>query len=94
MDATSGAAAVWWWIGIVALFVVVIPVVLYLAQRVLVRAIEVKRYADDILDHGVQVTRNLEPVSALQETRDLVKQVGAGLTGYVQSVDKLLAKRS
>ena len=94
MDATSGAAAVWWWIGIVALFFAIIPVVLYLAHRVLSRGMEVKRYADDTLDQTVQVTHNLEPIPALVETQDLVKQVGAGLTGYVQSIDKLLARRS
>lgn len=90
MDAASGAAAVWWWIGIVALFLVVIPLVVYLAQRLLQHVLEIKRYADDVLEHGVATTANLAPVPALLETRQSVKNVGAGLVRYAQAVDRML----
>jgi hypothetical protein len=90
MNASSGVAAVWWWIGVVVLFFVVIPVVLILAHRLLREVAEIKRYADDVLEHGVGITANLEPVPALLQTRDLVKRVGAGLATYARAVDRML----
>jgi hypothetical protein len=92
MDAASGAAAVWWWLGVAVLFLVVIPVVLILAQRLLRKVIEIKRYADDVLEHGVGVTANLEPVPALVETRSLVKSVGEGLAAYFGAVERMLLR--
>lgn len=90
MDATSGAAAVWWSIGIIALVFVVIPLVAFLAHRMLNHISEIKRYADDVLEHGVGITKNLAPVPALLDTRQLVKNVGAGLGAYAGSVDRML----
>ncbi|CAN5689152.1 hypothetical protein BH24ACT26_BH24ACT26_02560 [soil metagenome] len=90
MDAASGAAAVWWWLGVAALFLAVIPVVLILAQRLLQEVLEIRRYADDVLEHGVGITANLEPVPALVETRALVKRVGGGLGTYVGAVDRIM----
>lgn len=90
MDATSGLAAVWFWIAIVALFVVVIPVVVLLAHRLYTHVREIKEYADDVLEHGVGITANLEPVPALLQTRDLVKNVRAGLADYARAVDRML----
>lgn len=90
MDATSGLAAVWFWIAIVALFLVVIPVVAFLGHRLYTHVREIKEYADDVLEHGVGITANLEPVPELLQTRDLVKNVGAGLTAYAGAVDRML----
>lgn len=90
MDAASGAAAVWWSIGIAALVLVVIPLVVFLAHRMLSHIVEIKRYADDVLEHGVAITANLAPVPALLETRARVKKVGAGLSAYAGSVDRML----
>jgi len=90
MDAASGAAAVWWSIGIAALVLVVIPLVAFLAHRMVKHIVEIKRYADDVLEHGVGITANLAPVPALLETRQKVKNVGGGLVTYAQSVDQML----
>ena len=90
MDAASGGAAVWWWIGILVLLLVVIPTVLLLIQRLLRHIAEIRHYADDVLQHGLGIAGNLEPVPALAETRDLVGRVGAGLGEYVAAVDRLL----
>ncbi len=90
MDAASGAAAVWWSIGIAALVLVVIPLVVFLAHRMLMHIVEIKRYADDVLEHGVGVTANLAPVPALLDTRESVKNVGSGLLTYAGSVDRML----
>lgn len=90
MDAASGGAAVWWWIGIVLLFVAIAPTVVWLAHRLLTVVREINAYAEDIRIHGVAVTANLDPVPALGETRDLVKQVSAGLDDYAAAAGRLL----
>lgn len=90
MAELSVGAAILWWIGVLALFLVVIPLVLILALRVLTLLREIKDYAVDVLEHGVGVTKNLEPVPALVQTRDLVNSVGAGLGRYVGAVARLL----
>lgn len=90
----STASIVWSVIGLLVLYLVVAPVVVFLAQRLLSRIAEVGRYADDILEHGVGITANLDPVPALLDTRDLVKEAGGGLLRYGGSVQKLLAGRA
>jgi hypothetical protein len=90
MDAASGPGLILWWIGIAALFVVVIPLVLFLAVRLLLVVHEIEQYADDVLVHGLAITKNLEPVPALLETRELVKGVGAGLVEYAAAVEKIV----
>lgn len=90
----SVASVVWSIIGLAVLFLIVAPVVVFLAQRVLSRIAEIRRYADDILEHGVGITANLDPVPALLDTRDLVKEAGGGLLRYGAAVEKLLAGRA
>jgi asparagine N-glycosylation enzyme membrane subunit Stt3 len=95
MDGISTGAAILWWIGIVALFLIVIPLVLVLVQRVLNDLREIRDYADDAREHGVGVTANLAPVPALAQARDLVKVVAAGLGDYVGAIGPIVrgAKR-
>ena len=79
----------WWIANLVGLFVV-IPLVILLANRVIRPALEIRRYADDILEHGVLLSANLEPVPALDETRQLVGKVTANAVGYVTALDQLV----
>ncbi len=79
-----------WWIGNAVLLFAVVPAVLLLANRVLRPAIEIQRYADDILEHGVGLTENLEPVPAIAETRDLVSSARTLAVGYVGAAGPLL----
>jgi hypothetical protein len=81
---------VWWWIGNAVLFVLVIPVVILLANRVIRPAREIRKYADDILEHGVALTGNLDPLPALAETRDLVKRIREGVLRYRAALEGLL----
>ncbi len=90
MDATSGAAAVWWSIGIAALFLVVAPLAVYLAQRVLQHILEIRGYANDLLEHGAATAGNLDPVPALVDTQQLVRSVGGGLQQYGGSLARIL----
>jgi len=90
MDTLSTGGAIVWWIGLAVLFLVVIPLVLLLVQRVLGHLREISHYADDVLTHGVGITNNLEPVPALVQTGELVNSAGGKLARYVGAVDRLL----
>lgn len=68
--AVSTAGAILSWIGL-ALGVVVLGLVASLFWRVLRPAGEIRAYADDILDAGLGIARNLDGVDELERTRDL-----------------------
>lgn len=80
---------VWWWIGNALVLLVVVPLVVYLAHRVIILALEAQRYAEDILEHGVLLAGNLDPLPALAETRDLVEQVGGSAARYVGALHRV-----
>ncbi|MEO6653965.1 MAG: hypothetical protein ABIP17_15060 [Ilumatobacteraceae bacterium] len=79
-----------WWVGNVLLLLVVTPLVLLLANRVIRPAVEIRRYANDILEHGVGITKNLEPVPAVIQTRDSVAAAKSLSVAYVGAVGPLL----
>ncbi len=79
-----------WWIGNAVLLLAVVPLVLLLANRVLRPAVEIQRYAEDILEHAVGLAENLEPVPAVAETRSLVSSAKDLSVGYVGAVAPLL----
>lgn len=85
-----GVDVVLWWIGNLALAVVVIPLVLLLANRVLKPVMEIKEYADDILVHGVGLTGTLDAVPKLVKTKELTG-AALGLVGrYGAALKRLL----
>lgn len=80
-----------WWIGNAVLLFVVLPVVIVLLNRVLAPMERIRAAADNILVHGVELTKELENVPAmLATTDDTVKQVAVGATRYAGSVAQLL----
>lgn len=79
-----------WWIGNIVFLFVVIPLVVMLLNRVMRPAVEIKKYADDVLEHGVLLIATLDAVEALLETRQLVKQVGSGVDRYGRALQKIL----
>ncbi len=81
---------IWWWVGNVLLFVVVIPLVIVLANSVVRPAVEIRKYADDILENGVLVTGNLDPIPALVDTRRMIGETLAGVGRYGAALDRLL----
>jgi hypothetical protein len=60
-----------WWIGNAVLALVVVPVVVFLANRLIRLTLEIRRYADDVLEHGVGLTGTLDAVPKLVHTREL-----------------------
>lgn len=79
-----------WWIGNVLLALVVVPLVVLLANRVIRSATEIRRYSDDILEHGVGLSENLAPVPALADTRDLIGVATGHAVRYVTALDGLV----
>jgi hypothetical protein len=78
-----------WWIGNIIFIVVILPVVLLVLQRVLVPALEIMHYADDITDHVVTFPPHLESLEELGTTSQLVKEVNVDLERYVRALDRL-----
>jgi hypothetical protein len=80
-----------WWIGNVVLLVVVLPVVIYLLNRVLAAVERIRHATDDILIGGVALVGELSAVpDALATTDETVREVSVGAVRYAGSVAKLL----
>jgi hypothetical protein len=81
----------WWWVGALALLIVVLPVVVALLNRILAAVERIRDAAEDILTDGVALNDGLEPVPALLATTDeTIKEVQVGAVRYAGSVQKLL----
>ncbi len=79
----------WWIVNAVVLFVVV-PLVIFLANRVIRPGQEINAYADDILEHGVLLTKALDPVPALVTTRDEVQTITGHAVRYVTALRRIV----
>jgi hypothetical protein len=80
-----------WWIGNVILLVVVLPVVIFLLNRVLAALERIRAAADNILAGGVALIGELDGLpDALAVTDETVKEVSVGSVRYAGSVAKLL----
>jgi hypothetical protein len=80
-----------WWIGSVILLVVVLPVVIYLLNRVLAALERIRGATDDILAGGVALIGELDGLpEALAVTDNTVKEISVGAVRYAGSVAKLL----
>lgn len=80
-----------WWIGNAILLFVVLPVVIFLLNRVLAAVERIRWAADDILAGGVRLVGQLDPVpTELARTGATVQQVAVGAVRYAGSVAKLL----
>ena len=80
-----------WWIGNIVLLVIVLPVVIFLLNRVLAALERIRHATDDILSGGVSLIGELTPVpQALATTDTTVKEISVGAVRYAGSVAKLL----
>ncbi len=80
-----------WWIGNVVLLVVVLPVVIFLLNRVLAAVERIRGATDHILSGGVALIGELNGLpDALATTDETVKEVSVGAVRYAGSVAKLL----
>ncbi|MGH9186543.1 MAG: hypothetical protein ACRD0U_12125 [Acidimicrobiales bacterium] len=72
------------------MFVVVIPAIVFYANRVVRPVFEIKKYADDVLEHGVGLTGELDAVPKLVETRTLAAVARARVTRYGAALGRVL----
>jgi hypothetical protein len=80
-----------WWIGNAVLLLVILPVVIFLLNRVLAAVERIRHATDDILSGGVALVGELTQVpDALATTDDNVRAVSVGAVRYAGSVAKLL----
>ena len=80
-----------WWIGNAILLVVILPVVIFLLNRVLAALERIRGATDEILAGGVALVGELDGVpAALATTDDTVKEVANGAVRYAGSVAMLL----
>ncbi len=80
-----------WWIGNVILLVVVLPVVIFLLNRVLAALERIRGATDNILAGGVALIGELDGLpEALAVTDETVREVSVGAVRYAGSVAKLL----
>jgi hypothetical protein len=82
---------VWWWIGNAVLLLVVLPVVIFLLNRVLAAVERIRGATDEILTGGVALIGELNGVpDALAKTDTTINEVAVGAVRYAGSVAKLL----
>ena len=85
--AISTGTAVLSLIGL-ALGLAILLVVLALFNRVVRPALEVNRYAKDILDGGIGIAKNLDGVDELARTRELATSLPPLAVAYLEVVKK------
>lgn len=78
----------WLWVFGLILWVVV-PVVWILVNNLIEPIIEIRRYGDDVLEHGVLLIAAMDAIDELEETRDQAKQVAAGVKSYGGALQQL-----
>ncbi|MBW3664707.1 MAG: hypothetical protein KY469_16535 [Actinobacteria bacterium] len=72
-----------WWLGLLVVLAVVLAIA-YLAHQVTRNVAEIRRYSQDILEHGVGLAGELDPVPLLGRTRELVVTVADAFRQLVQ----------
>ncbi|HSD23084.1 MAG TPA: hypothetical protein VLB79_02025 [Solirubrobacterales bacterium] len=87
--AVSTGTAVLSLVGL-AVGLVILLVVLALFTRVVRPALEINRYAKDILEAGIGIAKNLDGVDELARTRDLATSLPPLAVAYLEVVKKEL----
>lgn len=75
-----------WWIGNLIFLAVVIPVVVTLLNSLTEPIVEIRRYADDALEHGVLLIANMDNIDALEETTEQLGRVEQGVHAYADAL--------
>jgi hypothetical protein len=81
----SAITVVFAWIGL-GLGLLVALLVVALFDRIMRPALEIKRYADDILVAGIGIARNLDGVDEAVRTRELATAVPGLAVAYLRKL--------
>jgi len=79
-----------WWIGDVVLLVIILPVVVYLLQRVLAAARSIVPSVQAIAAVAARGSQDLDAAALLLTTQDQATQTIAGVANYGGSLDVIL----
>ena len=79
-----------WWIANAVLILVVAPIVVWLANKLLRPAREILYYSNDILEHGRALTGALDALPALERTRQLSESASQGVARYGAALQRVL----
>ena len=79
-----------WWIGNAVLFLVVIPVVVYLLHGVLSAARSIVPSVEAIAATAAAGSKDLDAAALLLTTKDQVERTVAGVANYGGSLDVIL----
>jgi len=79
-----------WYIGAILLILVVPPVVLLFLNRVLRPIMEIDKYVEDVLEHGVLLSGTLDAVPNLIRSCELTGQCRLNVTRYGLALARLL----
>jgi len=81
----------WWRVGNAILMLLVLPLVIYLLNRVLAALERIRLASDEIVIDGTELVSELSGVpEGLATTDQTVRDVATGATRYADSVAKLL----
>ncbi|MGH3523652.1 MAG: hypothetical protein ACRDU4_12725 [Mycobacterium sp.] len=79
-----------WWVGNAIFILVVVPVVVILLQRLARSAVDVEKHVETVHGQVGGIVVAVDDVKQLIPVRAAVKRAGAGLTGYVTAVSRIL----
>ncbi|MCA1695906.1 MAG: hypothetical protein LC749_14910 [Actinobacteria bacterium] len=79
-----------WYIAAIALILVVPPVVLLFLNRVMRPIMEIDKYVEDVLEHGVLLSGTLDAVPNLIRSCELTGQCRLNVTRYGLALARLL----
>jgi hypothetical protein len=81
----------WWWIGNIVLLLVVVPVLVFLLNKVLAALERIRKASDEILGGGVNLIGEVDRAPELLAVTDqTIEDVALGAVRYAGSVGKLL----
>ncbi len=84
-------AMIGWYIGDILTLVVVVPVLIFFLNKLIRPVMEIKAYADDVLEHGVALTGTLDAVPKLVETRALTAVALEQVARYGGEIVRILS---
>jgi len=79
-----------WWIGLVVLVVVVLPVVILILTMVIRPILQIRRQADDLIAVGTSIESSLDSVPDLVRSQYQIRQTRRGLEQYGAALDQIL----
>ena len=80
----------WWWIGNLILIAVVAPVLVLFLNKVMRPIREIDAYVEDVLEHGVGISAQLDCVPSLIRTCELSGVARLNVTRYGLALARLL----